>query len=597
MDSQNSQLNKYSLWLSHIICAVIVFLTAWPILKNPRLEADDYRYLHHVQQFSAGKISAVEMMTVENRWDHLWFMQETGKVRFFRPTVVLSYAADWAVWGDKYEFGLTLTNVAIHLFCCLLVGWILHRLIPGLPAVLSAALFAGLAAHAESIWYIAGRTDSLAALGFFAAFSLHIYGRRKWALLFFVLGFLTKELVIVAPAVFWAYDRWVGSRKTDWRLFGMYGICAVGILLLKKLALDGQGSDFVTPYLISPLSAEFLPHLLLQLKSYTGNLLAAEITVPFADAETVNLLHRPVFLYVGIALFFVSSWLLRKDRRFWLLCLFGFLTWLPTSFVYLSERYLYLPSFAFVGLLGLLLQRRRDARVALSSNGEQRGGGIASTFFYWILCGLFSGYVFFHSINLHRRHAELAHQPGSVREMIRQVEPVKTQIENSGRILLVNTPGEFVRAQFAQDIFRVVFNRPDLLVEVLTMMPGQNGTEWKPGDAYPLMGAGVMMEKKQANQFVLIGRVLKLGMPANRVQEYGPKAFNWSPLIRNARYSTETLNVWILSDDAIGATSIDFTLLDPAPKTTLLVWNADYSDLNEHPWIRRQNAKVESVSL
>ena len=69
-----------------LLCTLAVFAAAWPALNNPRLEADDYRYLHHIQQGQAGTMGAIEAMTVENRWDHLWFMQEEGVIRFFRPT-------------------------------------------------------------------------------------------------------------------------------------------------------------------------------------------------------------------------------------------------------------------------------------------------------------------------------------------------------------------------------------------------------------------------------------------------------------------------------------------------------------------------------
>ena len=36
-----------------------------------------------------------------------------------------------------------------------------------------------------------------------------------------------------------------------------------------------------------------------------------------------------------------------------------FLTWLPVSFVYVSERYLYLPSVGIAGMAGLALARIR----------------------------------------------------------------------------------------------------------------------------------------------------------------------------------------------------------------------------------------------
>jgi hypothetical protein len=554
-----------------LLCIAAVFATAWPVLKNPRLEADDYRYLHHIQQWQAGRLDALEAMTVENRWDHLWFMQEEGRIRFFRPTVVLSYALDRAVWGDQVAFGLTLTNVLIHLACSLLVLRLMMRLLGrGPPAVAAALLFAGLAAHSECIWYIAGRTDSLAAFGFLSAFALHLSGRRWRAIPFFIFALLTKELAVAAPVVFAAHDFWVARRRPDWRLYAVYGAVAAGVLILKKAALCGEGSDFVVPYLVSPLSSGFLNHLWLQFRSYSGNLFGAEVTVPFADAQTVAALHHPAVLIGGWGLLGTAMWLLRRDRRLWLLLLLGVLTWLPTSFVYLSERYLYLPSVAYVGILGLAACRLPKA------------GGRLSI--------LLAAFAVFQSVKLYERHAGIAQQPGSVREMLRQIEPLHAQIQDDERLLLVNTPGLFVRAQFMQEILRVAFCNPSLDVDVLTMMPGQNGTEWKPGDPLPVMGAGVQVRQASGRELTLSGR------SGTIVQQPGLKAFSWVPLDAGT-YRTSSLEAQILSGSTRGASEIEFRFAEPLTNCAVLVWQADCSDLTLHPWTRRERAAVKLLRL
>ena len=570
-------LKRYSLPVSHLLCIMVVFITAWPSLKNPRLEADDYRYLHHIQQWQEGHTTTLETMIVENRWDHLWFMQEEGKIRFFRPTVVLSYALDWKLWGNAYPLGLALSNVWIHLGCALLVGFLLNRLVgPGLPSILSAALFAGMAAHAECIWYIAGRTDSLAALGFLAAFALHLAGRRWWAVPCFAFGFMTKELVIVAPIVLFVFDRCVEQRKTDFRLYACYGLTALLVLAAKHYAMGGEGSDLVYPYLISPLGPGFIEHLLLQFRSYTGNLLAAEITVPFADAETVAQLHRPWIPAVGSLLLLSIAWIVRRDRRFWLFIVLGIFAWLPTCFVYLSERYLYLPSVAWVGI-GALFVSTRSSRLQ------------------HMLCLLLGVYVVFQSVELYRRHAAVAEQPGSVQEMLLQLEPVRNRIKPGDHLLLVNTPGLFVRAQFAQDILRVELEDPELMVDVLTMMPGQNGTEWNVGDPMPLMGAGLEVKWDDKTTLVLKGRSLPSDRRPCRIQEYGLKKFDWTPLETGVEITGNSYVVHIIDAEPHGATAIEFRVFQPSEQYKILVWHADCSNFNEHPWERRKKAAVTVV--
>jgi len=570
-------LEQHSLLISHMLSLFIVVWAAWPVLKQPRLEDDDYRYLHLVQQVEAGKMGLIESMIVENRWDHLWFLNEDGKIRFFRPTVVMTYALDLKAWGEHHVPGLTVSNVWFHVLSCWLVGWILHRLLgAGLPAIAASLLFAGLAAHAECIWYIAGRTDTLAAVGFLGAFSLHVSGRRWWALPLFVFGLLTKELVIVAPLVLAAYDVWIEKRRPDWKLYAAYAGTMISVLVLKTIALNGAGSDFVYPYLVRPFTPEFFEHLWLQFRSYTGNLLAAEITLPFADANAVSVMHRWYYTASGVVLFLVSGWLLRKDRKFWLLTLLGILTWLPTSMVYLSERYLYLPSVAYAGLLGLIIVRfPRRWRVPLS-----------------LLLFLYAG---FQAFELHRRCEIQAKGSGSVREMLEQVEPERTKIENTDHLLLVNLPGFFVRAQFAQDIFRVAFDRPELLVDVLTMMPEQNGRVWQPGEAWPVMGAGVQVARTGKQSLRLTGRVLAADQPPHTVQEEDILDFKWAPLVEGECFRTTTLEARINGSTPAGATVLSFVFNRSLDGSVVLVWCADCSDLSEHPWSRRRKAVVHAL--
>ncbi|RKX40277.1 MAG: hypothetical protein DRP64_12880 [Verrucomicrobia bacterium] len=562
--------------LAQLLCIVIVFWTAWPALRQPRVEGDDFRYLHNIQQLSSGSSeNLIEAAIVENRWDHLWFLNEEGRVRFFRPTVVASYGLDWMLWGDHYAFGLTLTNVLVHLGCCLLVAFLFHRWLGrGLPAIMASVLFAGLWAHGECIWYIAGRTDSLAALGFLGALALHVAGDRwpqlrGWAIPCFAFGLLTKELVVAAPFVFLAYDILVERQRPRGKLYAAYAIVAALVLGLKHFAMGGESSDFVYPYLISPLRPGFVAHLWLQARSYSANLMLAQTTAPFADGATVAAMNSIAGIGLACGLLVVSGILLRRDGRFWLLLLLGVATWLPTSFVYLSERYLYLPSVAFVGILGLLAASRPAKwRNALA-----------------LAVGL---YAVFQSAKLYGKHREICGQLGSVREMAAQLDPVRRQIGKGDHLLLVNVPGYFLRAQFMQETIRVLFDDPKLDVQVLTMMPGQNGTPMRPGDSPPTMGAGVVLRREGTSKLIVEGS------RRQRVQEYERFPFSWASLEPGREHRTPELEAHILAGDSLGATAIEFTLPEPLDRYQILVWEAD-PDFTEHPWIRRANARVRLV--
>lgn len=581
--------DRYSLPLSFALCLLIVAWTAWPALEKPRLEEDDYRYLHHVQQLAADdSASLLDATIVENRWDHLWFVREDGRVRFFRPTIVLSYALDWWIWGGRYPFGLTLTNVLLHLACTFLVAFLLYRWLgPGLAALMSAALFAGLWGHGECIWYIAGRTDSLAALGFLAALALHVAGDdrpalRRWAVPCFAFGLLAKELVVAAPVVLLAYDRLVSRRRsqlktllrTEWKLYAAYALAAALILLVKQVALGAQSNEMVRPYFSPPWEPGFLEHVWLQARSYAGNLILAEWVVPFADVTIVEAVHSPAALVLGALLLVGGGWYLRHDGLFWVLLLLGVLTWMPVSFVYLSERYLYLPSVAYVGILGLLVAKSPPRWRSMLAVG-------------------LGAYAAFHTIQLHSKHRTIVEQPGSVQEMAEQLEPVENEIAPGAHLLLVNEPGRLFRAQFTQEILRVLLADPALAAQVVTMMPGQDAPAPRRADAFvPSMGAGAQLRRSGPNQFTLEGHGSAPEQQAQHVQEYGFTPFAWSRLDRPATYRTPTLEARVLAGDATGSTRLELVLPEPLERYQILVWEADGGDRGEDPRQRRRKARV-----
>jgi hypothetical protein len=403
------------------------------------------------------------------------------------------------------------------------------------------------------------------------AFALHAAGGkhpalRWWAIPFFVFGLLTKELVVAAPILLAVYDVFVERKRPSWRLYSVYALCTVAVLGLKQLALGGHSSDFVYPYLISPLRPDFMEHLWLQARSYSANLLLAQWTAPFADAGTVAAMNSLSGVVLVVVLLVFSGILLWRDGRFWLLFALGIATWLPTSFVYLSERYLYLPSFAFVGILGLLIATRAARwRMVLSV-----GLGFYATF---------------HAVALHRKHMEICGQPGSLREMAAQLEPLRERIKPGARLLLINEPGPFLRAQFTEEILRVLLDDPKLSVQVLTMMPGQNGTRVLPGDPPPAMGAGIGLRRNGINKLLL------QGLPRQAVQEQEHFPFAWASLTSGAVHRTPELEAHILQSRESVATGIEFILPEPLDDYQILVWEAG-STVTEHPWDRRSKATV-----
>ncbi|MBU0755635.1 MAG: hypothetical protein KJ645_10885 [Planctomycetes bacterium] len=285
------------------LVAMIVVITSWPLFSNPQVESDDYRYLHQIQKLEKDfQGNFLEASVVENRWDHLWWIDSKDKVRFYRPTVVLSYWLDARLFGDQVITGLLITNLIIHLLCACLATVILFRWIgASLPAILASGLFAAFLCHHEVIWYIAGRTDSLAALGFLAGLALHICSRNRarlrWlALPCYAFAFITKELTICLPLICLLHDRLLEKRdlpiknylKSYGYLYAAYAILAIGIQLLRSSIIGDSGARFAPPYLISPLDPGFIAHLYTQVRSYSENLMTGNQALPFVQYEALN---------------------------------------------------------------------------------------------------------------------------------------------------------------------------------------------------------------------------------------------------------------------------------------------------------------------
>jgi hypothetical protein len=92
-------------------------------------------------------------------------------VRYYRPLVLLSLRMDASLGGTAVE--LHVTNVLLHAFACLMLAVAATRLGASGAAAVVAALVWGVAPRlTESVAWISGRTDVLAAVFVFAALAL-----------------------------------------------------------------------------------------------------------------------------------------------------------------------------------------------------------------------------------------------------------------------------------------------------------------------------------------------------------------------------------------------------------------------------------------
>jgi hypothetical protein len=547
------------LWLivSMAACAIVIMYTARPIFQNPQLEPDDFRYLEQVQHLKQnfwGNFFKVSV--IENRWDQLWWINVHEKVRFFRPTVVLSYWLDDAVYGSNNPSGLLFTNILIYAACVILACLIFYRWIgPGISFLVSSALFAAFFAHGEVMWYVAGRTDSLAALFLFGGLILHIYGKqypalRWWAVPCFILALLTKELTATLPLILFLSDLWIERRsinfrtllKQEWKIYSVYAIIAVSFFAIRARIISGPDTGYPYPYFVTLGNPNFLSHLFGQMNSYCANLLFAVDTVSLKIVSDFKNFESLRGIVSGIGIICLFSLFLLREKKYWILVLLGLMCWFPTIIVYQCERYLFLPSFAVAGSLGLLL-----------SQLEQRNRKIH--YAALLICIIWIGHQ---AYSLQGKNRAISGKPRLAEKTGEQLDQLKSSITKGSKLLLFNLPGDILQYQFVEDQLRVQLADPDLDVAVITPMPELFN-----------MGAEMTIMREGKNTITLQDTEL-----LSPIMARGEDQFPWVALDPTSQYITKSgIKIEIVDGNEDVCSVLRVVLPHPLSAYILLKWD------------------------
>jgi len=287
-----------------------------------------------------------------------------GGTYYYRPLIELSYYLDNLFWSMHPRF-MHLENILLHAGNALLVFFLARQLARGwsLKAswfpLASALLFALHPVNSESVIWIAGRTDPLAALFVLAALCALLRClnadrfRYLWpALLLFALGVLAKEIALCfLPVALLLAFCWPGSpRVRKSVLVVLAGVAACGsLLVLGFLAFSSSFSASAFLHNGSGGGAAELQAALTALGFYLKKLVLP-LPLNFAiDAVS------PLYLFPGaLFLLLLPFWLRKRSlpALFASACLVLLLPALAiavkqVAWTPFGERYLYLPSAFF----------------------------------------------------------------------------------------------------------------------------------------------------------------------------------------------------------------------------------------------------------
>lgn len=300
---------------------------------------------------------------------------------YYRPLFTVYLTVGYQMFG-LWQQGWHLLNLAIHI-CATIFSYRLFLRLTGDNIKLSfvaALLFAMIPVHVESISWISGIPDPLAALFYIPAIIFYIRWRENsnkkflvFSVLCFFFALLCKETPIVLPLILFIWELTLNSRKeSSAKLFSalknvLIFAVPVGVYLIMRVAVLGKISwkhPFITQTPTEFIYATIPYVFVLYLKHifFPFNLSLIYATGFVSGFGDLNL-WIPLLILLGIAgliYFFRSKFtpLMRLAIGLFVVPLLPVLNLQVFHYEYIvQDRYLYLPSIGFVLFIGCILEK------------------------------------------------------------------------------------------------------------------------------------------------------------------------------------------------------------------------------------------------
>jgi hypothetical protein len=193
------------------LLAAIVIAVYWQSTTHDFVDYDDRGYVTENNHVKEG-------VTYQNV---IWAFT-TLSLSNWHPVTWLSYMLDHQMYGSK-PFGFHLTNILFHTANTLLLFYLLYYATGSYwRSIFVAALFGVHPLHVESVAWVAERKDLLSAFFMFLTLILYTsYARRPrpsayvLALAAYILGLMSKPMLVTLPFVMLLWDYWPLGRLTS----------------------------------------------------------------------------------------------------------------------------------------------------------------------------------------------------------------------------------------------------------------------------------------------------------------------------------------------------------------------------------------------
>jgi tetratricopeptide (TPR) repeat protein len=321
-------------------------------------------------------------------WENIKTIFTLKQGATYQPIRVLSYALDYFFWGLN-PVGYHITNIFFYILTCLMVFLTLQSLSKHLRnevdegthfrvALFGSLLFAAHPVHVEAVTWLAARKEVLQGFFFFSAFYLYLAGREKegkkrriflgLTLFSILLATLSKPSAVFFPGVIMIYEiamekeRVFHYLKRHWLFIALsLLISGIFIFILMKVMIEAGG--------IKPFRGDsFLSNTLVSLYAFLHNILLLIGTVNYSAAYSFQV-SLPVFSFKNIVLIVITLFLflfslisLRWTKVIFFSFFFFFITLLPYLNIIpistlLADRYVFIASFSYAFLLGIVFDR------------------------------------------------------------------------------------------------------------------------------------------------------------------------------------------------------------------------------------------------
>jgi Flp pilus assembly protein TadD len=315
------------------------------------------------------------------------FTLEKGNT--YQPIRILSYAIDYRIW-KLTTLGYHITNILFYILTCIVVYFTLFQLSAhlrgkappdshGRVAIFGVLLFAAHPVHVEAVTWLAARKEVLQGFFFFLGFYLYLKAseeteRRAFyfylglVVLSILLAILSKPSAVIFPAVIAIYE--ISKRgkgvmsffKRHWVfLIILLALSAIFTVILMKVMDEAGG---IKQYRGGSIASNVLVSLYIFLQSI--KLLALTINYSAAYSFSVSMpvfcLKNLILIFVTLSLFAIGVLSLRWTKViffsifFFLVALLPYLNIIPISTLK-ADRYVFIASFSYVFLLGVVFDR------------------------------------------------------------------------------------------------------------------------------------------------------------------------------------------------------------------------------------------------